>query len=483
MKKSLLILALLLAHWSANAQSEADVQRYSTPFHHGTARFNALGGAMGALGGDVSAIHLNPASIGVFRYGDVSFTPTIEMNSLETRTPSFIEEEQVSKFVVNSAGLVLANETNHPDWKQINFGISYNRLSTFNDELFYQADVDYNQSLQSDFINEANGFLPSELSDFSAGLAWDGFVINNPDSANPTNYIPAVGSGRINQIQTISREGRHGETSLSFGTNYRDKAYIGIALGIQAIRYEQETETREAPISGQSDLVNYSYLEELVIEGVGVNFSIGGIVKVGKIFRVGGSIKTPTVLNLNDNFRYQLNSRFVNPSETYESQSDVGVFDYKVRTPWKFMGSVAAVLGKKGLITTQYEFANISKGELRNAGGANEDFSFSNQILIQDYTAMHTARAGLEYRIDPSWYARLGFAYFSNPAEANEFTGADLNRYQYSGGFGYRKAAWHIDLTYQHTKFEELYIANNSGPLTFLTSEFGSISITAGFRL
>ncbi|HKL04101.1 MAG TPA: hypothetical protein VJ911_10505, partial [Cryomorphaceae bacterium] len=95
----------------------------------------------------------------------------------------------------------------------------------------------------------------------------------------------------------------------------------------------------------------------------------------------------------------------------------------------------------------------------------------------------HTFRAGLEYRFTPTWYGRAGFAYFSNPAEANEFTSADLNRYQYSGGLGYKKAAWHIDLTYQHTKFEELYRANNSGPLTFLTSKFGSVALTVGFRL
>ena len=38
---------------------------------NGTARFVGMGGAMGALGGDISTMGTNPAGIGIYRSNDV----------------------------------------------------------------------------------------------------------------------------------------------------------------------------------------------------------------------------------------------------------------------------------------------------------------------------------------------------------------------------------------------------------------------------
>ena len=48
------------------AQSIADAIRYSSESLNGTARFNALSGAFGALGADVSSIIINPAGSAIF---------------------------------------------------------------------------------------------------------------------------------------------------------------------------------------------------------------------------------------------------------------------------------------------------------------------------------------------------------------------------------------------------------------------------------
>ena len=41
---------------------------------NGTARFVGMGGAMGALGGDISTIGTNPAGIGIYRSNDAMLT-------------------------------------------------------------------------------------------------------------------------------------------------------------------------------------------------------------------------------------------------------------------------------------------------------------------------------------------------------------------------------------------------------------------------
>ena len=57
------------------AQEPADALRYSWYTSSGTARQQAIGGAMGSLGGDISATFVNPAGIGFYKTGDFVLTP------------------------------------------------------------------------------------------------------------------------------------------------------------------------------------------------------------------------------------------------------------------------------------------------------------------------------------------------------------------------------------------------------------------------
>ena len=60
--KSNLFLFIGLLCLSLNAQSLNDALRYSQTSLSGSARYNALSGAFGALGGELSAISINPAA-------------------------------------------------------------------------------------------------------------------------------------------------------------------------------------------------------------------------------------------------------------------------------------------------------------------------------------------------------------------------------------------------------------------------------------
>ena len=48
------------------SQTYQDVLRYNSYNHEGTSRFNSMGGAFGALGGDLSSISINPAGSSIF---------------------------------------------------------------------------------------------------------------------------------------------------------------------------------------------------------------------------------------------------------------------------------------------------------------------------------------------------------------------------------------------------------------------------------
>lgn len=481
MRNHFLLTALLLST-AAFAQNEGDVQRYSSQPVAGTARFMGLGGAMGALGGDLSAVGVNPAGIGIYRFSELSFTPSFEINSITSQLNDRSTTANQSRLVINNAGFVLSNELKNPDWKALNFGISYTRINTFNDDLVVNSVNPWNRSLMQDFVNEANGSTVAELSTFSALLAWESFVI---DTIGATNYAGRVGSGELNQFQRSQRSGRQSETTFNFGTNYKDVLYLGASLGIQGVRYELETETSETPTDqSQTDLSSYKFTENLEIQGTGFNFKIGAIVKAGKILRFGGSIQSPTGFRLTDTFRNTLTSQLRDPNETIETDSGIGTFEYRVRTPWRYMLSAAGILGKKAIVSAQYEYVDFAKGELRSARNSDDnEFQAINDIIGNFFSAQNVYRLGLEYRFTENFYARGGFAYFSNVIEVNEGDNANLNRRQTSLGLGYREAAWSLDLTYQLATFDEPYLTNRSAGVAVLTNNLSSIAVTLGLRL
>jgi hypothetical protein len=80
MKKYLLLPALLIGS-ASYAQIPEDVLRYSFFPQNGTARTLAIGGAMGSLGGDITANFVNPAGLGNYKTGEFVFTPEFYLNN------------------------------------------------------------------------------------------------------------------------------------------------------------------------------------------------------------------------------------------------------------------------------------------------------------------------------------------------------------------------------------------------------------------
>lgn len=470
-----------------HAQNEADIRRFSSNYHFGTARHSALGGAMGALGGDLSAVFTNPASIAVFRFSEVGMSAGMELNSIQSTFLDNTSTSSTSRVVVNNAGLVLANETRNPYWKSFNVGISYNRFNTFNDELNLTGLVDYEQSLVRDFVQEANGFFPDELSPISARLAWEAFVIDNPDSSS--NYVGEYIEGdRIRQTLSSSRNGRMGETAITFGGNYNDVFYVGGSLNFQSIRYESLTSTTEALVfpEGVSALSSYTYNEELLLDGLGVNLRLGFIAKAGDYIRIGCSVTTPTTFSITEEYSYSINANWT-PALIGNPFFQDGFFEYRLRTPWRYMASVAGFIGKKGFISAQYEYANIAAGELREQNGSGQQafFDQSNAIAAEFFTGSNTLRIGAEYRAAKQLFLRAGFAHFNNTIpDLDQFAnGANLNRLQYSGGLGYRKALWSLDASYTLSRFDELYQVVSGGPIATLENKLGLITVSFSYRL
>lgn len=84
MKKLYILSALLTMGTIASAQNYEEILRFSRFTTTGTARSAAMGGAFGALGGDLSTLSTNPAGIGVFRKSEAAFTPLLNFNDIKS---------------------------------------------------------------------------------------------------------------------------------------------------------------------------------------------------------------------------------------------------------------------------------------------------------------------------------------------------------------------------------------------------------------
>ena len=74
MKKYILLLITIITVNIIQAQEIRDALRYSQENLNGTARFRAMSGAFGALGGDLSSINVNPAGAAIFANNQLGFT-------------------------------------------------------------------------------------------------------------------------------------------------------------------------------------------------------------------------------------------------------------------------------------------------------------------------------------------------------------------------------------------------------------------------
>lgn len=125
-KKYYLFAVTLLAAMSMKAQETYQNARLITQDLNGTARYVGMGGALEALGADISTISSNPAGIGVFRSSKISMST------------GFIVQENYKDFYDNKnvhasfdqIGGVFSIRTGGRSF--LNFGFNYHKGRNFN---------------------------------------------------------------------------------------------------------------------------------------------------------------------------------------------------------------------------------------------------------------------------------------------------------------------------------------------------------------
>ncbi|NNC51294.1 MAG: transporter [Flaviramulus sp.] len=475
MKKLNLLFIGMLSMSTIYAQDISDALRFSQDEIQGTARFRALSGAFGALGGDMSAVSLNPAGSAVFSRSQTSFTASNLDTENNTKYFNGIGNSNNSNFDINQAGaaFVFASSNNSP-WRKFTLAVAYDRTNNFNNNWFAfgdntNDDGQFSNSIASYFYDYADGkrldeisALPGEsLSDAygeigavygyahqQAFLGFESFIIEPDDINNDANtqYFSNVASGDFNHDYTYAATGYNGKVSFNVATQYEDNVYLGLNLNSHFIDYNRSTLLFEENANSGSTVDFIEFENNLSTRGNGFSFQLGGIMKLSPEFRVGVSYDSPTWYTIEEETTQYLatdgNNGFI---EIFPDVVNVYP-QYKLQTPAKVTGSLAYVFANQGLISFDYSKKDYGKTKFEPESDA--FFSDQNNIMTNVLTDASTYRIGGEYK-HKLFSFRGGYRFEESPYVDGATVG-DLNGF--SLGLGYNFGNTKLDITYDQSE-------------------------------
>ena len=153
--RKLFVLIMGAVCLGVNAQNINDVLRYGIEEVQGTARFQAMGGAFGALGGDLSSLNVNPAGSSVFNYSQFTVTGSNYNRNNDALYGSSTRNSEINSLELNQVGGVFVFKSNNSPWKKIALAVNYDLVENFDNEFI--ASGNSTEGIDNYFLNFAQG--------------------------------------------------------------------------------------------------------------------------------------------------------------------------------------------------------------------------------------------------------------------------------------------------------------------------------------
>lgn len=472
--------------WGAFAQNDADLFRFSKQYHGGSARFEAMGGAFGALGADISAVQINPAGMGRFSSSQFSFSLGPTINSTTADFMSTSTKANRSSFSIPSVGIVLTRDLsgrNKGDmYSQFAFGMNrvahYHQKTTISGEQF--------PSLLENFMGQAQGYAPEELGQFfpfTTSLAWESYTIDFDPATS--SYYSYLNYGDMRMNREITTTGGSNEFFISYSRNRLNKLYYGGSLNIRTYRHN-EMYTHSEDLTVEDSVFNgFDYTYSLNTKGTGVDLKLGVIYLISDGFRIGAAFHTPTYIAMEDRWTADMVGRFKTGNTTIpQNLIPIGQYKYRMITPLKTVVSASYVIGMNAVISGDIEYIGYNMARLRSTRDIAYDpydFEIENAEAKVRLTGALNYRIGLEYNIQQKLFLRTGFALYGNAYRKSENVDPkpDLS---FSGGIGYKIGNFSIDLAYVNRQVNRIYYPFFESNVAATKLSTNNIVITGSIR-
>ncbi len=509
MKKNLLYIFSLICI-SAMAQTPEDALRTAWFTQNGTARNMATGGVMGSLGGDITANHVNPAGLGLFKTNEFVLTPGFALNNNKFKYRGTDTLNSKNNFNYGASGIILSSGTNqgHRKWTSSAFALSVNQVANYNNHIQFKGFNNFS-SFTEQYLEEltkdradTNAALSNYI--FGSSLAFRTYLIDTIRAANGSvagyqSLVP-ISTG-VNQLYDATTRGGYHEIALGVAGNLEDKMYVGGSLTIPIISYQRDLTYSEtdATTNPNNQFKSFEYKETFSSKAVGIGAKLGVIYKPQEYLRIGFAFHTPQLLGYTDH----ISSSLVSNTETYagikSAKSDAlnsgkaGERKYNMITPWRAIFSASYVFREisdtrrqRAFISADLEYVDYRGARYSPADGNNQAlkdyYTIVNDGIKNTYKGNINLRVGGELKFHTLMF-RLGGAYYGSPYADDNLK---ANRVLATGGVGYRDHGIFIDLSYAHmfTKDVQFAYRLNDKPNTFAeqSGSRGNVVLTLGFK-
>lgn len=477
------LLSLFMAH--AHAQETYENTKLIDNDLNGTARYVGMGGAMEALGADISVINSNPAGIGLFRRssGSVSFGLVSQDGA------SSFKYGNKTNASFDQAGFVYSMRDGRRTF--INFGFNYHKSKNFDYILNAASGLNgasqHKLSYMKALANENN------LDKTSSGWRGKFAYTSQLDNLYYNTLMMTSSDGFFYNDASRYEFGRAetgyiGEYNFNTSANVNDRVYLGVTIGIHDVHYTGHSLYNEALVNLNNQTAgDITVNDERRITGTGYNASFGIIFRPVDTspFRIGLSVTTPTWYDLKtSNYTYLINNTKADGGGKlqgdYPNYTTGESYEFKLFTPWKFGVSLGHTVGNYLALGASYEYADYSRLDTRVNDGYDVDYwgdvyehSSSdepmNRHTRETLKAVSTLKIGAEAKVMPNLAVRAGYnyvspmfkkegykdgnidSYGSNYSSATDYTNWEATN-RYTVGVGYTLGKMSFDLAYQYAQ-------------------------------
>ncbi len=481
--------AFLLNSGVGFAQGIIDAYRYSQTDLNGTARYLSMGGAFGALGGDISALSANPAGLGIYRSSEIVGTLSLSAIRAKTNWVNAIEADKTRLNFSNIAYVGYFPTGNDEGLISWNVGFAYNRVKNY--ERNYRMEGKQNYSL-GDYAAAVATYAQY---DHKTGVPEDAFVplLSGTESERRQAYnqmgglwLPALAyqggliganeqggniyhsafaetdeknggwfsDSRPDEVSLdVSERGAIDKYDFSFATNIANRLFLGATISVTDLRYRMVSEYTEKYHYTDSSVDHLYWDNQKTTDGTGYGLNIGAIARPSDFLRIGVAYNSPTWYTMTDRYHGSAETNIAAynpPTMKGETPTDPDPYtEYRFRSPDKWIFSIAGFIGQTALISVDYELKNYKTMFLSSRDG----YAYpDNDGIKSHFTSANTIKAGAEVKITPQFAVRAGMNWQDSPMKADFKNGnievfpagtvahytLDKGMTAYSCGLGYR---------------------------------------------
>lgn len=483
-----------------SAQNLTDGLRYSMEGLNGTSRFNAMSGAFSSLGGDLSAVALNPAGTSIFTRSEMSVT----LSGVNSKNDANGLTTISSDFLLSQFGVAFPITIGEEGWKNIAFAFNYQKTHNFDANDLKYTHRSNGVNLGDYFSHFANGisqqnlFLNDYYKNNRTGL-WEsktqgglsaiysrmggapdpfryrnallgyttGLITprntgseikpNTPDNEanailNEKQYDRNFSNGTTT-LQNVERYTEGGVNKYNFNFAGRfDFISFGINLNSHSVDYRVVTRYQEDYSNNTTDIRSALYKEDVRTVGSGFSLQLGAIAEVATGLRIGLTYASPTWYTLQDEMSQSLSTRLQDNGTISADPNVVAVYEkYNFRTPGSWTVGASWVWNKQLILSADYMYRGF--GNMRFTSD-NKELQSENTIIQNTLGDTNALRLGAEYRLPMSktnhLFLRGGGRYEQSPYKTDYKPISRLK--SLSTGVGVSFSNMRFDLSYDITR-------------------------------